>query len=284
MTEHDMQQRLDHLRALLGLDLVQPDRPPAGPAPDSEDLAALLDGSLGTTRRAQVISYLLVDDDLYEEWLLLSEHADLLPSPAPATAPEATANTTTEQDTLPWWQRLTGWRPAVLVGAVAATAVVITLNRDATQDPIDQLYAQHTAALHQALGTLPDVVSRSPSQPWNAWQQALASGLDDGLDALNHERNLYDIDRQRLHEAGDRYRGQRSAELDEVADTGRLALLGVLICAQQDDAAAESVMRELTPRWSAVSAGSPVATPELDPAEALESACMAGEWALQALR
>ncbi|WP_162925724.1 hypothetical protein [Isoalcanivorax indicus] len=282
MTEHDMQQRLDQLRALLGLDLVLPERDPAGPAPDSEDLAALLDGSLDATRRAQVISYLLVDDDLYEEWLLLSEHADLLPAPAPA--PVATGDETTDLDTLTWWQRLTGWRPAVLVGAVAATALVITLNRDATQDPIDQLYAQHTAALHQALGTLPDVVSRSPSQPWNTWQLALASGLDDGLDALNHERNLYDIDRQRLHEAGDRYRGQRSAELDDVADTGRLALLGVLICAQQDDAAAQSVMRELTPRWSAVSAGSPVAAPELDPAEALESACMAGEWALQALR
>lgn len=282
MTDHHKpdspQDRLDQLSALLGLDLAVPDREPSGPLPDSEDLAALLDNSLNATRRAQVISHLLVNDDLYEDWLLLTEHADLLPDARPQT--EAVAAQPGADN--PWWLRLGSWRPTMAAAAVIALVVGIAYNP--ATDPVDKLYAEYGSGLHQTLAGLPDVTSRSPSRPWETWQLALASGLDEGLDTLGYQRNLYDIDRERLHGASVRYRGLRNTQLDEVRDAGRLALLGVLVCAQQDDAAAESVMRELSPRWSSVSANSPITAPELDPADALESACVAGEWALQALR
>ncbi|MCH8544426.1 MAG: hypothetical protein LAT61_12715 [Alcanivorax sp.] len=287
MTDHHKQDspqdRLDQLRALLGLvDLAVPDREPSGPIPDSEDLAALLDNSLDATRRAQVISHLLVNDDLYEDWLLLTEHADLLPDARPQTAAEVTTATAPAGAENPWWLRLGSWRPTMAAAAVIALVVGIAYNP--ATDPVDKLYAEYGSGLHQTLAALPDVTSRSPSRPWETWQLALASGLDEGLDTLGHERNLYDIDRERLHDASVRYRGLRNTQLDEVRDTGRLALLGVLVCAQQNEAAAESVIRELSPRWSSVSAGAPVSAPELDPGDALESACMAGEWALQSLR
>ena len=284
MTDHDKQDspqdRLDQLSALLGLDLAVPDREPSGPIPDSEDLAALLDNSLNATRRAQVISHLLVNDDLYEDWLLLTEHADLLPDTSPQTAVVAT--TTQAGADNPWWLRLGSWRPTM--AAAAAIALVVGIAYNPATDPVDKLYAQYGDGMHQTLAALPEVTSRSPSRPWDTWQLALASGLDDGLDTLGHQRNLYDIDRERLREADVRYRGMRNTRLDAVRDAGRLALMGVLVCAQQDDAAAESVMRELSPRWSSVSASSPITAPELDPADALESACVAGEWAMQALR
>lgn len=70
--------RAERIRMLLALEALPEARRPTGSPPDVEDLAALLDGRLGAGRRAEVISHLVHDDALYEDWLLLGEHLDLL--------------------------------------------------------------------------------------------------------------------------------------------------------------------------------------------------------------
>ena len=274
MTDAQKRQRLERLEALLGLELGDPGEP-AGKLPDSEDLAALLDGSLSITRRAQVISHLLVDESLYQEWCLLSEHADLLPDPTPTGAAGGSA--------APWWRRMPFWGGGLLTGAVAVTALVVTLGQDPA-DPVDAFYARHADSLGRSLAGLPEVAVRSPAQPWEEWQFALASGLDEGLARLGYDRDLMDIQRQRLREAGVRYRGGRDPEMDALHEAGRLALAGALVCRAEDRELAETVVRELEPRWSAVTAHTPQLAEALDPDNSLESACLAGDWALQALR
>lgn len=47
-----------------------------GKVPSLEELAALYDGNLSEKRRAQVLSHLSEDDDLYSQWLLLVESTE----------------------------------------------------------------------------------------------------------------------------------------------------------------------------------------------------------------
>lgn len=275
MTEKDDLTRRERISALLGLDLPRDEGAPVGPRPDTEDLAALLDDSLDSTRRAQVISHLVHDDALYEEWRLLSEHADLLPD-------TQTADDTAAPTSAPWWQRLAGWRPALAAAGVAAALTLVVLTRQG--DPIDGLYRDHGEALAANLSELPEIASRSVPGEWNEWQTALAAGLYDGLGKLGVEGDVMGIRHSALKDAAERHAGDDADSLKPVHDTGRLASMALVACQTGSPGPAADVLKQLEKRWDKVAPDSPVPAPEIKKAQPLQSACAFSDWALASLR
>lgn len=275
MTEKDDLTRRERISALLGLDLPRDQGGPVGARPDTEDLAALLDGRLDDTRRARVISHLVHDDALYEEWQLLAAHADLLPD-AQASGESAAP------EPAPWWRRWRGWRPALAAAGVAAALTVVVLTRQG--DPIDGLYRDHGDTLAANLGELPEIASRSMPAEWNDWQTALAAGTYDGLAKLGIEGDVMGIRRTDLKEAAARYAGGNTDARKPVHDTGRLALMALVACQTGSPGPAADVLKQLEKRWEKVAPDSPVPAPEINKAQPLESACAFSDWALASLR
>ncbi|MDI9245941.1 hypothetical protein [Marinobacter sp. CHS3-4] len=74
---------------------------PIGDRPDPEELAALYEGALSETRRAEVLSHLAGDDAVYAQWLMSFEYAEELGILGEDPIPEAasvTAGETARED------------------------------------------------------------------------------------------------------------------------------------------------------------------------------------------
>lgn len=175
--------------ALLGVRLTKTAGNIVGERPTVEEFTALYEGSLGTTRRAQVLGYLTEDPTVYRQWLeVVAAQAAL------DTTPEAAQQTESQTQSL--FARLGAWLrehaaiPAG-VGTFAAAALVVVLilpgqEHTGAWDSVDTLYSDYGDDWQLSPSTLERRTVRGGTAPVSASaeQQALYLGLRAGLDEL----------------------------------------------------------------------------------------------------
>jgi hypothetical protein len=233
MDQLDTKDSATQAMALLGLRAGKSDATAVGDAPTVEDFSALYEGALDATRRAQVLSHIAADQDIYRAWLEVAS--------AQATLDESlAAQPASAQQTVPLLQRLGSWladmvrMPAVSGSMVAAAlvAVMLTPGQDdapASWGEIDDIYAQYGSDWQVSPSSLRDRSIRSGGSELTASpeQQAIYLGLRGGLDLLGNDFSDKWLPRITVDEGVD----SLSPELrDALLATGKLATLARFQC------------------------------------------------------
>lgn len=133
-----MSDLLKKVHAQIALQLTRRQIAAVGEPPGDEELAALSDGKLENTRRAQVMSHLAADEALYARFIALQSATAFVEGESESTQRSAMAS---HQPTFA--ERLRAWlRAPVFAGAITAMLVILlmpTLRPDYSRE-VDELY------------------------------------------------------------------------------------------------------------------------------------------------
>ncbi len=214
---------------------------PVGAASDLEDLAALLDNRLDATRRAQVISHLAQDPELYAQWQQLLTYHHLLPQSEIAEAPGITV----------WSQlhaRLGRWLTPVSGSVLASALLVGTLVFWPQQQTltVDDLYASHQSQLISFLDQRPILKIRALPKVMNDHQVQILAGIEQGQRSVGKTGSIAGIAAAQLDAASEQYQQRYGETRTERFQLGRWLLISQALCGQ--DAGATEVMRSGVPK------------------------------------
>ena len=177
--------------ALLGLRGGKSGGAPVGAPPTVEEFGALYEGSLDDTRRAQVLSHIAADPEVYRAWIeVASAQSTLIESLESTERPETAGESLLGR--LGSWVRESFAIP-VGAGAFAAAALVAVLIIPGEEpgealSEIDRMYGEYGTQWQVSPGTLYDrEVRGTSSTSVSGEEQALYEGLRQGLDQLGDE-------------------------------------------------------------------------------------------------
>lgn len=204
--------------------------------PTDEELAALVEGTLDTTRKAQLMNVIANDAESYARWVAAVEMADTLQ--LGAFAPQAATDAGTGKVSL--LARLAAFvknplQLAPVGGGLAATALVIFLVGTPTdyQGEVDGLYKDYGQQWQGFPGA--SVQTRSLTKPkppvLNAQDQVLKLGIQQGLQRLGDDFSLHNLSPEPDADISDSRAGLEKAQFNALQAAGQAAVLSYFKCA-----------------------------------------------------
>ncbi|MDI3324301.1 hypothetical protein QKW35_07915 [Pontibacterium granulatum] len=214
--------------ARIALEFSQVDTP-VGERPDLEDLAAMLDNRLDSSRRAQVISHLACDSALYARWQQLLNHH-------PVWSGESAGVGTPVSLLQQLRERFNVWLLPVSGSALASLALVAFILWP-RPSAIDQLYSNHHLALVKYLDGRVETKLRALPVELNGKQVQILAGIHSGLQSVGRTGGIDGIPGELLTDAGGRYASQFGEQKTEYFEQGRWLLMGLSLCRASEDEA-----------------------------------------------
>ena len=190
---NEKESKLDKAAALLALGLSQSKADNATfAAPSDEELAAMLEGKLDTTRRAQIMDSMANDSETFARWMALVETADTLGLESFAQAEAVTTPgffASIAESLRNQFKTLA----ASGTGLAAAASVFLIFSGDSGLDSdIEDLYSSHGSRWSQM--PVEQISTRSASgllkKTLSAEDKALKQGVLKGIESLGPEFSL----------------------------------------------------------------------------------------------
>lgn len=204
--------------------------------PSDEELAAMVEGTLDTTRKAQLMNVIANDAESYARWVAAVEMAETLQI-GQFAADSAMAQQSAGKGSV--LQRLVAFiqnpfKLAPVGGGLAAAALVIFLVGTPTdyQGQVDGLYNDYGQQWQGIPGT--SVQTRSLTKPQapvlTAQDEVLKLGIQQGLQRLGRGFSLHSLSPQPSSEVMETHAGLDKEQFNALQAAGQLAALSYFKC------------------------------------------------------
>jgi hypothetical protein len=186
----------DAAHALLGVISTDGNGQAVGAEPSDEELASYYEGGLNETRRAQILSYISNDPNVYTRWLSLVELGDLL------SLKEPLATTQSEQQKESLFARISSlfFSRMFLSGVSFASValVIVALQFNSKTPSITNIYADYGELSSDIKVTLPTRSFSPFAAPPKPGDVVLSEGVYQGLKQLDKTMWFEDLHRYKF--------------------------------------------------------------------------------------